>query len=61
MRRPNLTLLGSAMLYVLSRWFDWNFASYPPGTTWYFNPFCWQLLFVFAAWCGVGGVDKISS
>src|ERR1700720_727068 len=48
-RRPNLTLLGSAILYVLARWFDWNFASYPPGTTWDFNPFAWQLMFVFGA------------
>ncbi|WP_407155330.1 OpgC domain-containing protein [Bradyrhizobium sp. STM 3557] len=60
-RRPNLTLAGSAVLYVLSRWFDWNIASYPPGTTWYFNPFCWQLMFVFGAWCGNGGFAKISS
>ena len=59
MRRPNLTLLGSVVLYVAARWFDWNLASYPPGTTWYFNPFAWQLLFVFAAWCGVGGVAKL--
>jgi len=59
-RRPNLTLLGSAILYVLARWFDWNMPSYPPGTTWYFNPFCWQMLFVFAAWCGTGGFAKIS-
>ena len=58
-RRPNWTLLGSAVLYVLTRWFDWNFASYPPGTTWYFNPFAWQLLFVFAAWCGVGGAASL--
>ena len=46
---------------MLARWFDWNIASYPPGTTWYFNPFCWQLMFVFAAWCGVGGIDKIAN
>jgi hypothetical protein len=59
-RRPNVTLLGSVVLYVLSRWFDWNIASYPPGTTWYFNPFCWQLLFVIAAWCGLGEITKIS-
>ena len=58
-RRPNLTLLGSAILYVLARWFDWNFASYPPGTTWYFNPFAWQLMFVFAAWCGIGGANVL--
>jgi hypothetical protein len=59
-RRPNLTLLCSVVLYVLSRWFDWNIASYPPGTKWYFNPFCWQLMFVFAAWCGSGEIAKFS-
>jgi hypothetical protein len=58
-RRPNLTLLGSVIVYVLARRFDWNFASYPPGTTWYFNPFAWQLMFFFAAWCGAGGVAKL--
>jgi hypothetical protein len=60
-RRPNWTLLGSAVLYVGARWFDWNLASYPPGTTWYFNPFAWQLMFVFAAWCGVGGIAQLQS
>jgi hypothetical protein len=58
-RRPNWTLFGAAVLYVAARWFDWNLASYPPGTTWYFNPFAWQLLFIFAAWCGVGGAAKL--
>jgi hypothetical protein len=58
-RRPNLTLLGSIVLYIFARLFDWNLASYPPGTTWYFNPFAWQLLFIFAAWCGTGGANKI--
>jgi len=60
-RRPNLTLAGSGVLYALSRWFDWNIPSYPAGTTWYFNPFCWQLMFVFAAWCGSGGFATISN
>src|SRR6202521_3888725 len=60
-RRPNLTLLGSAILYVLARWFDWNLASDPPGTHWYFNPFAWQLMFVFAACCGVGGCAKLQA
>ena len=60
-RRPNLTLLASIILYIPSRIFDWNIASYPPGATWYFNPFCWQLLFVFAAWCGSGEVEKYAS
>src|SRR6267154_990547 len=59
LRRPNWTLLGSILLYVGARIFDWNFASYPPGTTWYFNPFAWQLLFIFAAWCGVGGAAQL--
>ena len=58
-RRPNLTLAGSVILYVCARIFDWNFASYPPGTHWYFNPFAWQLMFVFAAWCGAGGAARI--
>ncbi|WP_298257952.1 OpgC domain-containing protein [Bradyrhizobium sp.] len=58
-RRPNLTLLGSIVLYVVARKFDLNLASYPPGATWYFNPFAWQLMFVFAAWCGTGGVNRI--
>ena len=29
------------------------------GDDWYFNPFAWQLLFFFAAWCSVGGAAKI--
>jgi hypothetical protein len=58
-RRPNLTLLASIVLYIFARIFDWNLASYPPGTTWYFNPFAWQLMFVFAAWCGTGGATQI--
>ena len=58
-RRPNLTLLASIVLYIFARIFDWNLASYPPGTTWYFNPFAWQLMFVFAAWCGTGGASRI--
>jgi hypothetical protein len=51
-RRPNLTMIGSVVLYVFARYFDWNLPSYPKGATWYFNPFAWQLLFFFAAWCG---------
>ena len=59
LRRPNWTLLGSILLYIGARIFDWNLASYPPGTHWYFNPFAWQLLFVFAAWCGVGAIAQL--
>src|ERR1700720_1346929 len=59
-RRPNLTLLASIVLYIFARIFDWNLPSYPPGTTWYFNPFAWQLMFIFAAWCGTGGATRIA-
>jgi hypothetical protein len=60
-RRPNLTLAGSVVIYICARIFDWNLASYPAGTHWYFNPFAWQLMFFFAAWCGIGGAAKIWS
>jgi hypothetical protein len=59
LHRPNLTLLGSALLYGLARWFGWNLPAFPTGE-WYFNPFAWQLLFVFAAWCGVGAVQQVA-
>ena len=60
LRRPNLTLAGSVALYILARYFDWNLPSYPKGATWYFNPFAWQLLFFFGAWCGCGAVGRVS-
>ena len=56
---PRWTLLGSAVLYVLARIFDWNLPSFPGGN-WYFNPFAWQLLFVFGAWCGLGKASEIA-
>ena len=37
-----------------ARHFDWNLAAFPTGT-WYFNPFCWQFLFVFGRWFALGG------
>ena len=58
-RKPNLTLAASVVLYICARLFNWNLASYPPGTYWYFNPFAWQLMFVFAAWCSTGGAARI--
>jgi hypothetical protein len=53
LRWPNLTMLGSAVIYFAARHFDWNLSSFPDGT-WYFNPFCWQLLFVFGARLALG-------
>jgi hypothetical protein len=58
-KRPHWTLLASAILYVLARIFDWNLPSFPGGN-WYFNPFAWQLLFVFGAWCGLGKASEIA-
>lgn len=49
LRVPNLTLLASVALYAAARILDWNLASYPDGH-WYFNPFCWQLLFTMGGW-----------
>jgi hypothetical protein len=53
-RSLNLTLIASIVLYAVARLFDWNLASFPDGR-WYFNPFCWQLLFVLGAWCAMVG------
>jgi hypothetical protein len=57
---PRWTLLGSAVLYVLARVFDWNLPSFPGGN-WYFNPFAWQLLFVFGVWCGLNRAAEIAA
>jgi hypothetical protein len=54
LRRPNLGLAGSIGLYVAARTFDWSLPSFPTGT-WYFNPFCWQLLSVLGAWFALSG------
>jgi hypothetical protein len=52
MRKPALTMAASLALYFGARASAWNLASYPDGD-WYFNPFCWQLLFVFGAWAAL--------
>jgi hypothetical protein len=60
LRRPNLTMLGSIALWFAARQFGWNLPGYPGGE-WYFNPFCWQLLFVFGSWCALGGAVQATS
>jgi hypothetical protein len=57
LRKPNLVMAGSIALYLAARAFDWNLPSFPDGS-WYFNPFCWQLLFVLGAWLALGGTEK---
>ncbi|SDS87330.1 OpgC domain-containing protein [Bradyrhizobium canariense] len=57
MRKPDLMMVGSLALYFAARYFEWNFASFPDGD-WYFNPFCWQLLFVLGAWLALSGTQR---
>jgi hypothetical protein len=57
--QPAFALAGSALVYVLAWNFDWNLPAYPNGV-WFFNPFAWQLLFVFGAWCALGGAQRLS-
>jgi hypothetical protein len=60
LRQPTLALAASVTVYILSWQFDWNLPAYPSGE-WSFNPFAWQLMFGFGAWCGLGGAERIGS
>ncbi len=57
--QPAFALAGSTLVYVLAWNFDWNLPAYPNGV-WFFNPFAWQLLFVFGAWCALGGAQRLA-
>jgi hypothetical protein len=57
--QANLTLAMSIALYALCWQFDLHLNTYPKGF-WSFNPFAWQLLFVFGAWCALGGTKKMT-
>jgi len=58
LREPDMTMAGSFGLYLAARQFGWNLPSFPDGS-WYFNPFCWQVLFILGAWCALGGARRI--
>ena len=45
----DLPLILSIALYILTIRFDLHLSTYR-GAFWPFNPFAWQLLFVFGAW-----------
>jgi hypothetical protein len=60
LRQPGLTMLASIALWLAARQFGWNLPAYPGGS-WYFNPYCWQVLFVFGSWCALGGARKSRS
>src|SRR5262245_13722645 len=59
LRNAVLALAASVVLYILTWQLDWNIPSYPSGH-WLFNPFAWQLLFVFGAWCALGGAARLA-
>jgi hypothetical protein len=57
--RADLTLLLSVALYAVTWHYDWYLSAYPSGY-WAFNPFAWQLLFVFGVWCALGGARRMA-
>lgn len=58
LRNAALALALSLLVYILAWEFGWNLPAYPSGS-WFFNPFAWQLLFVFGAWCALGGAERL--
>jgi hypothetical protein len=57
--RADVALALSVVLYAITWQFDLHLTAYPSGF-WSFNPFAWQLLFVFGAWCALGGARRMS-
>jgi len=58
-RSADLALVLSVLLYALTWQYDLTLSAYPGGV-WYFNPFAWQMLFVFGAWCALGGARRMA-
>jgi hypothetical protein len=56
--KHDLPLVVSIVLYIVANRLDLHFSTYPDGF-WSFNPFGWQLLFVFGAWCALGGAKRL--
>jgi hypothetical protein len=57
--RADVTLALSVALYAVTWQYDLYLSAYPNGF-WAFNPFAWQLLFVFGAWCALGGAKRMT-
>ncbi|MHC2371247.1 hypothetical protein ACVIQT_005895 [Bradyrhizobium diazoefficiens] len=57
LRKPDLTMVLSIVLWLAARHYGLNLTAYPAGQ-WYFNPYAWQVLFVFGAWCAMGGARR---
>jgi hypothetical protein len=58
LRLPTLALAGSVALYAITWKFELSLVAYPRGE-WFFNPLAWQLIFVFGAWCALGGAARL--
>ncbi|MPT24426.1 MAG: OpgC domain-containing protein [Starkeya sp.] len=59
-RWPDATLFASFLLWLAVQFLGFNLPGYPDDRMWFFNPFAWQLMFVFGGWCGLGGSDRLS-
>lgn len=46
LKRVDVAVGLSLLLYVLVQAFGWNFNGLPPDGKWYFNPLAWQVIFV---------------
>ena len=57
LRRPNVTLGASLVLYALVHIFGWTVPAWPNGH-WAFNPLAWQLLVVLGVWWTIEG-DRV--
>jgi len=56
--QPTVALILSIALYSAAQHFNLNLPAYPTST-WFFNPFAWQLIFVVGAWCSVGAPERV--
>jgi len=56
--KRDLPLVVSIALYIVANRLDLHLSTYPDGF-WSFNPYGWQLLFVFGAWCALGGARRL--
>lgn len=53
-RSATLALAASLLLYLMVQLYSWHVPAWPRGEM-YFNPFAWQVLFVFGAWYATAG------
>ncbi len=59
LRLPDVALGASVALYAVTWQFELALVAYPRGE-WFFNPLAWQLIFVFGAWCALGGAARLA-